>query len=120
MTIEAYITQNKWRANGNFTFGNAQSGNPWENGQILNLPNPTGFGYASFLLGQPNTMQLAQPTLTKLGGHAFAFYAQDNWKVTRKLTIEYGLRYDFQTYLTEQYGRHASAAFNLFNPTRSE
>jgi len=117
MTIEAYITQNKWRANGNFTFGNAQSGNPWENGQVLNLTNPTGFGYASFLLGQPNTMQLAQQTDTKLGGHAFAFYAQDNWKVTRKLTIEYGLRYDFQTYLSEQYGRHASASFSTFNPS---
>ena len=117
LTIEGYITFNKWRANGNFNFGNSQSGNPWENGQSLNIGNPTGFGYASFLFGQPDNFSLAQVTDTKLGGHAFALYAQDNWKVTPKLTIEYGLRYDFQTYLSEQYGRHASASFSTFNPT---
>lgn len=117
MTLQGYITHNKWRANGNFIFGAAQSGNPFEStGIVLSTPNPTGFAYASFMLGQPNTMQLAQQTFTRLGGHAFAFFMQDNWKVTPKLTVEYGLRYDFQTYLSEQYGRHASASFSTLNP----
>jgi outer membrane receptor protein involved in Fe transport len=31
------------------------------------------------------------------------FYAQDSWKVTRKLTLDLGLRYDYSTYYTEQY-----------------
>ncbi|MEP6963071.1 MAG: TonB-dependent receptor, partial [Acidobacteriota bacterium] len=117
LTLEGYITKNRWRANGNFSFAAAQTGNPWENGQATNLGNPTGFSYASFLLGQPNFMQLAQQTFTREGSKALSFYAQDNWKVTRKLTVEYGLRYDFQTYLREQHGRHASAAFNTLNPT---
>jgi hypothetical protein len=117
LTIQGYPTPNRWRANGNFSFSPAQSGNPWTDGQALNVTNPTGFAYASFLLGAPNSLSLAQPTFTKLGAHAFAFYAQDNWKVTPKLTVEYGLRYDFQTYLREQYGRHASASFSTFNPT---
>lgn len=117
MTLEGYITHNRWRANGNFGFGNAQTGNPWENGQALNVGNPTGFGYASFLLGQPNNLSLAQQTFTREGAKALGFFAQDNWKVTRKLTIEFGLRYDYQTYLREQHGRHASAAFNTFNKT---
>ena len=30
---------------------------------------------------------------------------QDSWKVTRKFTFDYGLRYDYSTYLQEQYGR---------------
>jgi hypothetical protein len=115
-TIQGYPTHNRWRANGNFTFAAQQSGNPWTDGQALNISNPTGFNYASFLLGMPNQVSLAQPTFTRLGGHAFAFFAQDNWKVTPKWTVEYGLRYDFQTYLREQYGRHASAGFNTFNP----
>jgi hypothetical protein len=116
MTIQGYPTYNKWRANGNFVFGASQTGNPWESGQPLNVANPTGFTYASFLQGTPDSLSLAQQTFTKLGGHAFAFFAQDNWKVTRKLTLEYGLRYDYQTYLSEQYGRHASAAFGTKNP----
>ena len=32
-------------------------------------------------------------------------FVQDSWKVTRKLTLDYGLRWDYQTYLKEQYGR---------------
>lgn len=118
-TIQGYITKNKWRANGNFSFNAAQTGNPYEasGATTLSQVNPTGFLYASFLLGQPNSLELAQQTQTKLGGHAFAFFVQDNWKVSPKLTIEYGLRYDYQTYLSEQYGRHASASFSTFNPS---
>jgi hypothetical protein len=40
------------------------------------------------------------------------FYAQDSWKVTRKLTLEYGLRYDYSTAGKEQYGR-----YGFFDPT---
>ena len=116
MTLQGYPTVNRWRANGNFSFSANQSGNPWTDGQVLNIGNPTGFNYASFLLGTPNSLSLAQQTFTRLGGKAIAFFAQDNWKVTRKLTVEYGLRYDFQTYLREQYGRHASASFSTMNP----
>src|SRR5262249_20770115 len=101
-TLQGYPTHNRWRANGNFQFGRSQTGNPWENGQALNVASPTGSVYASFLMGLPDSLSLAQPTFTRLGGHAFAFFAQDDWKVTRKLTIGYGLRYDFQTYLREQ------------------
>src|SRR5438034_9358071 len=45
-----------------------------------------------------------------------AFYAQDSWKVTRKLTLNYGLRYDYATLYREQYGRMQSANFNEPNP----
>jgi hypothetical protein len=118
MTLEGYITKNRWRANGNLGFGAQQTGNPFEStGVALNVGAPTGSNYASFLLGQPNNMSLAQPSFTREGGKAIAGFMQDNWKVTRKLTVEYGLRYDFQTYLREQHGRHASASFETFNPT---
>jgi hypothetical protein len=115
-TLQGYPTHNRWRANGNMTFAPQQSGNPWTDGQALNIPNPTGFNYASFLLGTPNLLELAQPTYTRLGGHAWALFAQDNWKVTPKWTIEYGLRYDYQTYLREQHGRLASASFDTLHP----
>ena len=122
MTLQGYPTHNKWRANGNFSFSDPLNGmstsNPWEStGLTLNIGAPTGHAYASFLMGQPISLSLAQQTFTRLGGHAFAFFAQDNWKITRNLTIEYGLRYDYQTYLREQHGRHASASYSTLNPT---
>ena len=43
------------------------------------------------------------------------FYAQDTWKITRKLTLDVGLRYDYSTYLREQYGRTPSLAPTVAN-----
>ncbi len=37
-----------------------------------------------------------------------AAYVLDTWKVTRSLTLDYGLRYDFGTYLRERAGREAA------------
>jgi Carboxypeptidase regulatory-like domain len=117
LIIEGYPSQSNWRANGNFTFSNAETADPWQNGMPLNYSNGSGFNYASFLLGTPDSFTLVPPTQTKLGNHQFAFFAQDSWKVTRKLTLDYGLRYDYGTYLTEQYGREQFASFSTPNPT---
>ena len=114
LIIEGFPTLNYSRATGVYTFSPQQSSIPWEDGQALN--GTTGFGYASFLLGYPQAMNLAPVTNSRLGNHSFAAYIQDSWKVTRKLTLEYGLRYDFVTLLREQYGRMQSADFKGPNP----
>ena len=117
LIIESYPEHSMWRANGSFSITNAETSDPWQNFQPMNFTNPSGFGYASFLLGLPDQVQLSNLTQTKLGNHNLGFYAQDSWKVTRKLTLDYGLRYDFMTYLKEQYGRMQDAAFTVPNPT---
>jgi outer membrane receptor protein involved in Fe transport len=116
-TIEGYPNISSWRANGFFVFSNAETSDPWQNGQALNYSNGTGFNYASFMLGFPDQLQLSPLNSTKLGNHFFGLYAQDSWKVTRKLTLDLGLRYDFQTYLKEQYGRMQEISWSTPNPT---
>jgi hypothetical protein len=76
----------------------------------------SGFPYASFLLGSEDSLNASAITDTRLGRHELGFFAQDNWKITRKLTLEYGLRYDFSTLLEEEHGRMQSACFQCTNP----
>jgi outer membrane receptor protein involved in Fe transport len=84
---------------------------PCTNGGIVRFP------YASFLLGLVNTGVVNPPADVRTGKRFLAFFAQDSWKVTRKLTFEYGLRYDHTTYPKEQYGRLPSINPTLANPT---
>jgi len=114
-TAEGYPVPSDWRANGNFTFAVDQTANPWQSTVATNVTNPSGFAYASFLTGLPNVLALNQHTSAKLGYHSLGFYVQDSWKVTRKLTLDYGLRYDYQGYMTEQYGRMQNASFTTQN-----
>jgi hypothetical protein len=80
------------------------------------FPFQTGFPYASYLIGNADNLQYSALTDSRIGNHNFGFFAQDTWKVTRKLTLDYGLRWDYVTLLREQYGRMQSADFNGINP----
>ena len=117
LLIDGYPEKSGWRANGAFGINNAETADPWQNNQPFNFSVPTGFSYASFMLGLPDDIEISPNTQTKTGQHSIGLYAQDTWKVTRKFTLDYGLRYDFQTYLTEQHGRMPIASFSTPNPT---
>ena len=117
LIVDGYPEHSAWRANGSFAISNAETSDPWQYLQPLNFANPTGFNYASFMLGLPDQLTISPLTQTKTGQHSFGIYAQDSWKVTRRLTIDYGLRYDFQTYLREEHGRMPLAGLYTMNPT---
>ena len=64
-----------------------------------------GFGYASFMLGDyTSTTQTPQEDY-RLGKQQWALFIQDSWKVTRKLTLDYGIRWDLGSATHETYGR---------------
>ena len=102
--FEGYPGHVKANTSGSYVFAPDQTSLPYLNGQSLQGQVP-GFGYASFLLGQVKTVSIANPVDPRLGKHQLGLYAQDSWKVTRKLTVDYGVRYDYSTYLREEHGR---------------
>jgi hypothetical protein len=108
---------------GTYGFTSAQTAMPYlVNNSGLNSTanvgaNHIGLPYASFLLGAVDTFEVDPPSRVRFGKQQWGFYAQDSWKVTRKLTLDIGLRYDYSTYYKEQYGRSPNFASNLANPT---
>jgi len=76
-----------------------------------------GFGYASFLLGQVTNYAVGVPSVYHIGRQQWGLFVQDTWKITRKLTLDYGLRWDYGSYSVETYGRQPSFAPLLANPT---
>jgi hypothetical protein len=112
------IAYNISTLNGTYVFSNLQTALPYvalssATGSVAG--NTIGFPYASFLLGGVASGNLHDPSDARIGKMQWAVYAQDTWKITRKFTLDYGLRYDFGTWLREQYGRAPQFAPNLPN-----
>ena len=93
-------TANSSQFSGSFQPGFTQGPNP------NNADPNTGFGVASFLLGTSNggggiTLNADASFQKSLIG----WYFNDEWKARRNLTINLGLRYDFQTAPTDRFDR---------------
>lgn len=78
----------------------------------------TGLSYASFLIGQIDKGSFTQYVQQEFGARfrAISPYVQDNWKVTNKLTLDLGLRYDFYPTITEVHNAESFFNPNLTNP----
>jgi len=55
----------------------------------------SGSSFASFLLGDGDTGATETVRYLKQVYRYYAFYAQDDWRISRKLTLNYGVRYEF-------------------------
>jgi hypothetical protein len=78
----------------------------------------TGQAYASFLVGQIDSVSYTQYLQQEFGARfrAISPYVQDNWKVNSKLTLDLGLRYDFYPSITEVHNAESFFNPNLLNP----
>jgi len=115
LIVNGYPSYSETYSSGNMLYSPNQTGLPSLQG--VTLPANVGFNYASFLIGAPNSGYDSVPARMRTGNHSMAFFLQDSWKVNRKLTLDYGLRYDFQTYLKEHSGYMFNVSPTAPNPT---
>jgi hypothetical protein len=74
---------------GQFTYTGAYT-------QDLNNPNTTGDAFADFLLGYPqNTLRNVGNTQAYLRQSVLGAYIQDDWRAAPRLTVNFGLRYEY-------------------------
>jgi hypothetical protein len=87
-------------SSGSFTFDST-----YTRATSTSASSPIGQGLASFLYGIPASGSFPINDNYAEQTRYWAFYSQDDWKVSRKLTLSLGLRYELPSPLTERFNR---------------
>jgi hypothetical protein len=85
------------------------------------LSSSSGLSYASFLLGAVSQVTQGLQPVSELGGRyrEASPYAEDSWKVTPKLTLDLGIRWDYYSPYHEVKDRWTFLNPTLPNPATS-
>lgn len=100
---------NRLNPSGNFSFTPALTGNPL-------TPAGSGFGLATFLLGEVSSGTLGFRPFFQARATPLALYLQDDWKITPRLTLNLGVRYDISLGFKEIHDRHSNFDPYSINP----
>ena len=101
-------------ASGNFSFAADFTRGPLDNSPTS--PSGIGQGLASLLLGVPTSGAINRNGTQAVQSIASGIYLHDNWRVTPKLTLDLGLRWEFEAPLTERFDRSVRG----FDPTAAQ
>ena len=77
----------------------------------------TGFGLADMFLNNMNSSTLATLFLSYNRRLYYSAYIQDDWKATPRLTLNFGLRWEYATPIDESNGQQANFIPNYTNST---
>lgn len=114
--FDDFTNRNTNNVVGTWIFNAAETGLPATQGQNLQ-GGSIGFPYASFLLGMVNNANVSNPQDPQYRRYALGLFIQDTWKLTPKLTVDYGLRWDYQPAPKELHDRTSMFAPTIANPS---
>jgi hypothetical protein len=98
-----------FQENGNFAFNGTLTGSTASPGC-----SNCGLGLADFLIGRPNDFSQTNATPDDLRVWIMSFYAQDTFRVSPKVTLNYGVRWEPMFSDPDKYGRGTSFSFPGF------
>jgi len=109
---ERYPATTYTGATGQYTFASNSTIQTALDGVAGTTTGVFGFPFASFLRGDVTNFFIAEPPSITTTKKQLALFIQDTWKVTRKMTVDYGVRWDYSTY-----GREENGLLPNFSPT---
>jgi len=96
-------------------------GRNWSQADPQRADALSGNEFATFLLGYPTSGYVDRNMDPAYQNHYLAFFFQDDWKITSRLTFNFGLRWDFEQPITERYNRQIRGfAFEQASPLASQ
>lgn len=83
-------------------------------------PNTTGYAFGDALLGNFNTYtEAAYDPMGRFRYTEPSVFAEDNWKVSRKLTLDLGIRYEYMMAMYSTVNNLVDFSPGLFNPAQA-
>jgi hypothetical protein len=97
--------------NGGFSFSD-----DWTRSDPFTYNDTQGFGFASFLLGTPSSGELYNVPKIAVASSYWGTFIQDDIRLTSKLTLNVGLRWDVDIPRTERFNRLSYYDLNAPSP----
>lgn len=113
--LNAFADNQATGGSGVLNFSALETGQPSTQGQNLG-GGSVGFPYASFLLGLVDNGTVQPAQALEWRNKRWGLYIQDTWRVNRKLTLDYGLRWDLQAEGHEIWNRNSMFGPSIPNP----
>ncbi len=90
---------------GTFTFGNAYFRRFNDTGGVGYTASNIGLAWASFMMGMPTAMSISSNDSFYVSNPYMAWFGQDTWRVSRRLTLTLSLRMEYEAGAMERHNR---------------
>jgi hypothetical protein len=95
------------------SFGSLGFTNAWTQQNAMTASAAAGNAFASLLLGYPQSGSVLNNQALAYSSHYYAGFVHDDWRLNKRLTLNLGFRWDYESPMTERYNRLQAG----FDPT---